>query len=210
MAKITDIENQKRNKERVNVYLDGEFFRGMDALTIAQNRIKIGDEVSESEMNALIIQSDVQIAFDKALRQIEYRYRAKNELIRYLQNKGYCDVVIAKTIDKLAEYGYVNDERFCAEYVRSYQNRYGVIKIKADLKLLGIDDEIIEKSLHKIESQVEQAEKTALRYIKGKKNITKIKVRAYLARHGFTYDDISQAVSTLDDEGYFIGEEDYD
>ena len=210
MAKITDIEIQKRHKDRVNIYLDGEFFRGMDALTVAQNRIKIGDEVSETELVDLIFQSDIRSAFDKALKQIEYRTRAKNEIVLYLQGKGYDNKVIYEVIEKLIEYGYVNDEFFCREYVRSYQNRYGKIKIKADLKNLGIDDEIIENAIDSIESQAENAYLLGVKYIKNKKEKSALKVKSYLARHGYTYDDIALAVEQMTDEGLFSGEEDYE
>ena len=209
MVIVTNIEIQKKDKNRVSVYLDGEFFRGMDSFALAQSRIKIGDEVNERELENLIFSSDIRTAFDKALKQIEYRTRAKNELILFLQKKGYDNKVIYEVIEKLTEYGYCNDERFCEEYIKSYSRRYGKIKIKADLKNLGIDEEIIENAIACIDEQADQAYALACKYIKGKKNITPIKVRAYLIRHGYTYDDVSLALENLTDDGAF-GEEEND
>ena len=207
MATVTKVEIQKKDKSRVSVYLDGEFFRGMDSFAFAQSRIKIGDEIDQSELEKLIFSSDIRTAFDKALKQIEYRTRAKNEIIAFLQKKGYDNKVIYEVIEKLIEYGYCNDVRFCDEYVKSYSRRYGKIKIKADLKNLGIDEDIIENAMEQIDDQTDQAYNLGKKYIKGKKTVTALKVRAYLVRHGYTYDDVSIAIERMYDDGDFGGED---
>ena len=41
MKKITDIKEQAKNKKRVSIYLDGEFYCGLDLVTAVKNRLKI-------------------------------------------------------------------------------------------------------------------------------------------------------------------------
>ena len=45
MGKITDIKPQARNKSRVSVYIDGRFCCGLEKITAALHRLKIGDEI---------------------------------------------------------------------------------------------------------------------------------------------------------------------
>lgn len=53
MGKITDIAEQRRNKSRVSVFIDGEFACGLDAVTAAAARIKIGDEITAEELKRI-------------------------------------------------------------------------------------------------------------------------------------------------------------
>ena len=51
MAKVTALKVQARNKNRVNVYLDGEFAFGL--VKIEAVRLRLGQELSESAVAAL-------------------------------------------------------------------------------------------------------------------------------------------------------------
>ena len=47
MPKITDLQIQKNNKTRANVYVDGQFAFGAEMVTVMKLGLKIGAEVSE-------------------------------------------------------------------------------------------------------------------------------------------------------------------
>ena len=47
---ITAIEAQKRNKDKVNLYLDGEFACSLTAESVVRARLKIGQELSEEKL----------------------------------------------------------------------------------------------------------------------------------------------------------------
>lgn len=47
---ITAIEAQKRNKDKVNLYLDGEFACSLTAESVVRARLKIGQELSEERL----------------------------------------------------------------------------------------------------------------------------------------------------------------
>ena len=42
MKTITALKEQSKNKKRVNVYLDGQFYIGLDLLTVMKLRLKEG------------------------------------------------------------------------------------------------------------------------------------------------------------------------
>ena len=49
MGTITDLSHQKKNKDRVNVYIDGSFACGLDALTVVKNRLTVGTEIANTK-----------------------------------------------------------------------------------------------------------------------------------------------------------------
>ena len=51
--KITKIEIQKKNKNRVNLYLDEEFYCGLSLETIMKNHLKEGFEINENQIEFL-------------------------------------------------------------------------------------------------------------------------------------------------------------
>ena len=58
-------------------------------------------------------------AFDVAANYIAFKDRTENEVYNKLKEKGYCSQEIDDAIQKLLEYGYVNDERYALSYIRS-------------------------------------------------------------------------------------------
>ena len=57
MKRVTNIQPQK-NKKRVNVFLDGEFYMGMELYTIMKYRIKVGNTYNENELKEFIISEE--------------------------------------------------------------------------------------------------------------------------------------------------------
>ncbi len=206
MATITDITAQKKKKDRVNIFLDGSYYCSMDALTIAKNRIKIGDEVDEETLSALQNESESSFAFEKAVKYISIRMRTQKEIRQYLREKGYLSATIDEVVSKLIEYRLISDESFCREYIRSYANRDGVKKIRLNLKRLGISDEIIENELALLDGQEEEAFLVAEKYLRTHKKADIMKIKNHLYQRGFESDDISSAVSRIREE-YFEGED---
>ena len=67
---ITAIEAQKRNKDKVNLYLDGEFACSLTAESVVRARLKIGQELSEERLREILATSETELAFKKALDYI--------------------------------------------------------------------------------------------------------------------------------------------
>ena len=62
-------------------------------------------------------------AMDRALTYLGYRMRSKKEMEDYLRQKGYEAGEIQETMDRLADYGYIDDVAFSREFLRSRLNR---------------------------------------------------------------------------------------
>ena len=80
---ITALEIQKRHKDRVNVYLDGEFAFGLPVIEAA--RLHSGQELSEEEIKALQAVDSLARAFDQAVRLLARRPYSTAEIRRNLE-----------------------------------------------------------------------------------------------------------------------------
>ena len=79
MAIITDLKSQK-NKSRVNVYLDGSFFCGMEITTLLTNGLKVGSEVTEEKLSSLQLESEQEKCFQKAISLLERQKYTKKQI----------------------------------------------------------------------------------------------------------------------------------
>jgi len=134
-------------------------------------------------------------AFERATGYIGIRRRTVAEIRRYLVGKGYSLKEIAETVDKLLEYGYLNDAEFAAEYVDAYRHRGGVMKLRAGLIRAGADREAIAEALEDLGGQLEEAEACAHRYLRGKDTDNpqlKQKLARHLAGKGFLWDTVKK------------------
>ena len=107
MANITDIVEQKRDKKRVSIYLDGKFCCGITLETLYNFNIKIGDEISESELADIQYDSEKNTAYDKALTFISKSLKTKRQVKEHLATKGYLDKTVDYCVAKLMEYNFI-------------------------------------------------------------------------------------------------------
>lgn len=81
-------------------------------------------------------------------RLLTYRARSKKEVRDYLDKKGFGDRIIKETIRDMEYYGYVGDDRFARDFVTYRKERgYGLIRIRYELQLKGIENDIIDRWL---------------------------------------------------------------
>ena len=98
MKKITALVAQEKNKKRVNVFLDGEFYCGMNLFTVMSNRLKVGDEVDEKKLSEISDEDNYSTALDLALNYISRAMHTKMQMIIYLKKKGFDGKTIARVI----------------------------------------------------------------------------------------------------------------
>lgn len=198
MGKITDICVQKKNKNRVSVFIDGSFYCGLDALTALTNRLQIGQEIEEDELERVQAESEYAGALDKSLSYLSIRMRSCSEIRRYLKDKGYLSAVIDKVQNRLEEMGYLDDCRYADEYVSQNMARYGRCRLKAELIKRGVSKEIIDDVIDGTDfsEDVYALAKSLWRQCGG----DKYKLKNKLYQKGCGSDDISQAVERLMEE----------
>lgn len=198
MGKITDITKQKNGK-RANIFIDGAYVCGLELITVAGAHLKIGGEIDTETLAELQKASESEKAFDKAVNYISTRRRTEREVRRKLQEKGYLPEVTEGVVGKLRSYGYIDDRKFCEEYAELYGKTYGTRRIRAQLRELGVDGELVSEVLEETideETQAEAACEAARKYLRCH-DYDRTKLMRHLSAKGFGYGDIAEAINTV-------------
>ena len=206
--KITSISIQQRDKNRVNVSVDGKYRFSLDFSQITELGVRVGEEYSETELSDLENESQFGKLYMRALEYSLMRPHSQYELSQYLYRKtrdtltktgsvkkGVSKELTERVFNRIIEKGYVNDEAFARYWVENRQLRKGISKrkLQAELASKRIDRSIVDSLLSETDRSdgdeiLKIIEKKASRYDDEQKLI------AYLARQGFGYDDIKQAI----------------
>lgn len=196
--KITEIKKIGKG-DRYSLYIDGNFVGAFEAEILAKNKLKTGEDISHENLERLKIENGDFASFDRALTLLEKGMKTEKGVKEYLKQKGYPDECIERSIEKLKEYGYLNDELFAESYIKTYSNLKGSKKIKYELINKGVDKQIIEEKLADLIDETEAYETCimlAKKYLKNKKidEKTRNKLSNHLASKGFSYEYISKVV----------------
>ncbi len=201
MKTITDLKPQVKNKGRVSVYLNGSYYCGLDLATAVKYRLKVGQDIEENTLVEIQRNSELQACFDSALNLITTSIKTEREIISRLIKKGYLEEIAVETVEKLKNYGYIDDFDYANRYVSTYKNTQGKRLIALKLKQKGVSQEDTEKAISNLENQSEQAYILAQKYMKNKtvdnKNLQKC--YKYLLSKGFDYDECKFAIEKFDE-----------
>lgn len=199
MGVITEISFQK-NKKRVNIFVDGEFISGMNYDFVIINKLKVGQEIDSSKLREIIRESETASAFDQAVSLISLSAKTKKEILDKLIAKGFGESSAQEAVQKLEDYGYINDLEYARLFVKSYENK-SKREIKNKLMQKGISADIVESVLSDEDDALEEekARIFAQKYMKNKeiseKNIKNL--YAGIVRRGFSFDVASKIVSEM-------------
>lgn len=204
---ITEISNQKK-KGRYNLFVDGEFYSGIDAEGIIKAGFKVGFEIEKEKLDEIIIESEKRSAFVKLIDTISRQMKTKKEIEKKLIQCGYNKSAVQLAIKQAEEYGYIDDREYANILTRSKANK-SKAEIKQALFQKGINSSLINDVLMKIseEDEKERAKELAQKYMKNKdvSQKTLSSLYAYLARKGFDSQIISSVLRFFKSD--FEGEE---
>jgi regulatory protein len=200
MPTITAIKQQKK-KDRVNVYLDGEFGFGIDLDNFVLLHLKVDQELTEKEVEEIVKKAEFQKTLDRVLRFAMVRPRAEKEVRDYFRRKKVHESLKEKLFEKLRHLELLNDEKFAKWWIdqrQAFKPKPKRILIQ-ELRLKGVDKEIIDEVLGQ---EVVDEEKIARDLIEKKaykwKNLpgreARLKTSQYLAGKGFGWDVIEKVV----------------
>ncbi len=150
MSEITDIVQQKKDINRVSVFLDGVFCCGMKYETALKFGLKKGMTLDEEKLSAIQLEAEKDEALDKCFTHLSNSLKTERQMRDFLSKKGYLTEVTEYCIEKCKYYGYVDDEAYCKEYIRCSKG-LGNRKIADNLFRRGIDRDIIQKALEERE-----------------------------------------------------------
>lgn len=156
MSKITKIEIQKRNKERVNLFLDGEYAFAISAELVYKEGLKVNYEIDSEKIRKISEAENLIKCKESALRTIGKSYKTEKEMRDKLKVKGYDEESINKSIEFLKEYNYINDKNYAKAFINDRSKSMGSQKIKYSLINKGISKEIIDEELLNLNKENEK------------------------------------------------------
>lgn len=195
---ITAIRQQQRAKGRYSIYVDERYGFSLSADALLAEKVTVGQAIDMQQLKAYKRLSSEDKAYMLAISYVVRRQRSRGELADYFQRKGYDDKLRRHIMSKLERINLVDDERFAEAWVRNRRIQKPVSKrrLQQELRQKRIADETIERVL--VEDEAD--ERTVLRELiacrrKQSKYQDNVKLMQYLARQGFSYDDIKTALA---------------
>jgi regulatory protein len=197
---ITALEIQKRDKDRVSVYLDGEFAFGLPVVDAA--RLHKGQALSEQEIAHLREIDDISRALDRAVRLLARRPYSGAEIRRHLMSKQVAPPIIEEVLARLERLGYVDDRAFAQYWIENREQfgPRGPRALQYELRQKGVSESIIQAALDDLDTHVSayRAAQTQVRRLRGlSREGFRNKLGGFLARRGFDYDVIREVANQL-------------
>jgi len=202
---ITAIKAQKRNRQRVSIYLDGEFAFGLSRFVAGW--LEPGRKLTQAEIDKLKDEDAYEIAFQKALQFINFRPRSVQETRQRLTEKGFGDEVIEVTLQKLLDKDFLDDLDFARQWIENrnaFRPRSDRL-LAYELRLKGVADDKIRLALEKFGGdEIDLAYQAGIKKAKRCQYEAKLdfqkKVGGYLSRRGFVYAIVKPTVEQLWEE----------
>ncbi len=187
------MEIKEYKKLKSNVYelkfKSGEAVKLYDEVILNYNLL-ITKNISNKEYEEIIKYNKSLDAYYLSLKYLNSKQRCEKEIRDYLKKKDFTYDTIAKTIDKLNKYNYLNRDLYVKSYINDKYN-FGIsgpLKIKKELLNLGFTNEEIDKYLNKDFN--EKIDKIIQKKIKNNNKLNeynlKINITNYLTNLGYS------------------------
>lgn len=194
------VKNGRNNK--IHIFIDEEYSLTVDGEYWYTSEWCVKKEIDEDDFEELKEEIECRRAWLSALDLLSIRSHSQKELIVKLRRK-YSQNAAEAAAEKAAELGLIDDEAFAEMYARELieRKKYGISRVKNELKLKGISSHIIESVLFSLdidskESIISLVERKYSRKLSNEKG--RRQVIAALQRLGYSYSDIKSALNEFD------------
>jgi regulatory protein len=203
MAKITALTVQKKNKERVNIFLDGEYAFSLAMITAAY--LRTGQELDEQKIAELQLEDSYERGKEAVMRLLGYRPRSVSEVRRKLKEKEFPETVIERVLTRFQELELLDDSAFARYWIEQRETfrPRGAMALRQELMQKGVSREVVDEALVDLDENsaaYRAAEKKSARWSQLPRFEFNRKVGAFLQRRGFSYSiirDVSDALWEL-------------
>jgi regulatory protein len=206
--KITAIKAQRRQTERVNLHVDGEFRLALPRELVLRRGLRVGDEVSDALLAELEHEDLLWKAREASLTLLSHRPRSARELERRLARKDFPADVAASTVEDLADKGLVDDSAFAESFVRDRVRLRpkGKRRLVQELRAKGIAPETAEAAVGEVMMREDVSEEELARAAAAKwsakpgedPRAARRRLYGFLARRGFGTDAIRLVMQETD------------
>ena len=205
-------------RKRFNIFLDGTFAFGADEDLIVDHRLVIGKEITPSDLEKLLKETEVGKLMERMYRLFNIRQRSEKEVREYIGNLSFkrklkdreeiSEFATNSLIEKLQKKGMLNDLEFARSWMEARGKKFGINRIKQELYKKGINREIIEEVMNS-EFRVQNSETVAENQLERKlerwKNLKPMEFRKkafdFLLRRGFEYEIVKNIVEKIMEKG---------
>jgi regulatory protein len=203
--KITAIEPQATNPERVNIFVDGRFLLGVNTAIVLQMGLRVEQELLPAQLEQLRSEEVLQQAIERAYNYLSYRPRSRTEVRNYLRRKETPPAIIDAALARLDHLNLINDRDFASFWVESREHfsPRGARALKNELRMKGVDREVLDELIDN-----EKDEERAM--LAGRKKALSLvripdidfatfrsRLGSFLQRRGFSYDISARTIRTL-------------
>ncbi|MBU4473082.1 MAG: recombination regulator RecX [Candidatus Omnitrophica bacterium] len=149
----------------------------------------------------------LQKAKGYAFLLLKFRLRSEREIYERLKKKKFNEEIIRETLLFLKSKNFVDDNNFSKAWIESrLANSIGLIRLKQELRLKGIDEEIIDSQISQVKDNYSEEDivtKIAKDKFKKLPNLepqkAKRRIYAYLLRRGFSPGVVIDVINSYED-----------
>ncbi|CAN5569755.1 recombination regulator RecX [soil metagenome] len=197
--KITKIEQQKKDKTRYNIHLDGEYAFGLYDTSLLEFQICSGDDLEDSKLEEIKAFDEFLYGKRVAYNYLAYKPRTEKEVRSKLRLKKISELSTDKVITELQRQKFLDDDKYAKNYVEIKSQQKGMGRNMLFMKMMqkGLKKESIEETLKENfsnETEISSGVTLLRKYAKKNKLVTKDELRnkafRYMFSRGYGFDVI--------------------
>lgn len=202
--KVTNIEPYSKTKYKI--FIDGKFAFVLYKGELSRFNIREDGQISDETVSKIYSDVLLRRAKLRAMHLLKDMDRTEKVLREKLRLGMYPREIEDRAVEYVKAFGYLNDERYAENYVRSRQRVKSRKEIQYELFRKGLSSEAIEKAF--AECSEDGGEEYAVRKLLEKKRFDPghaderemQKIYGYLGRKGFSYETVRQVIQNYDDD----------
>lgn len=190
-------ELKKLSEGKYVLYTDYEPYSVVYTSDIRRLKLIVGEEVDTAVLDNFRKEYLYKRAMNRTVGCIKCTDKCEAELRKKLK-EYYCDQdIIDATMNKLKEYGYIDDLRYSRAYIRSRINKKGINVISYELIAKGVPVDIIDEAIS--QSDIPDEKGTIMRVLERRYDVhdcleKRDRIIAFFLRKGFKYRDIKLCI----------------
>lgn len=145
----TEITVQKKNSDRVSLFVEGRFLNGFHRKVIEEAGIRKGTLITKPVYDELIRAEELHRIKEQIYRWLAKRDHASGEIRNKSHNRGFSPENTETVIREFRDKGLLDDREFAGKYAGELSGRkgWGPLKIHAALSQKGVKKSYIDSVL---------------------------------------------------------------
>lgn len=204
--KITSAERNRKNKNRLSIYVDGKFSFTISEDDYVSMNLYENPVLTEEKIDYIKNTLNFREAKALAVRYLSLRLRTEQEIRVRLKDEGYDSACIEQVIEELESIGYINNKLYAQKYVfdRSKLKPLSKRLMRQELRSKGIPDDVADEVLEDWKIEDNAVAENLLKRKFGKYDMSNEKIRQkaymFLLHRGFSHDTIAEALHSFNIE----------